>query len=101
MEGRQQQVTAQGGRFGEADGVGGCIPWPELQVGSRADVGRLDVGVQYLCSPMGAGKEGGYAGSMESKQQQGKAADEGSEEIDVASGFPGSELQVGSRADVA
>ena len=101
MGGRRQQVSAQGGRFGEADGAGGCIPWPELQVGSWANVGRLDVGAQYLCSPMGAGKEGGYAGSMESKRQQGEAADEGSEGTDVASDFPGSELQVRSQAGVA
>ena len=101
MGGRRRQVTAQGGRFEEADGAGGCIPWPELRVGSRADVGRLDVRAQYLCSPMGAGKEGEYAGSMEGKWQQGRAADEGSEGIGVAGGFPGSELQVGSEAGVA
>ena len=101
MGGRQQQGSTQGGRFGEADGAGDCIPWPELQVGSQADVGRLDAEAQYLCSPMGAGKEGGYGGSMESERQQGEAADEGSEEIEVASGFPGSELQVRSRPDVA
>ena len=44
---------------------------------------------------------GEYAGTMESRRQQGEAADEGSEEVAAASCFLGSEFQVGSRADVA
>ena len=30
MGGQQRQVTAQGGRFGGANGAGGCTPWLEL-----------------------------------------------------------------------
>ena len=97
----RQRMATQGGRFGGADGAGSCTLWPELQIGFWADVGRPDVEAQHLCGPMGTGRDGEYAGSMESRRRQGEAGGGGPEGADAASCFPGSEFQVESRADVA
>ena len=101
---RQQQMATQGGSSGGADGARSCTPWPELQAGFRADAAPAGVEAQHLCSLPGTDRsanDGGCAGSMESRQQQDEAVGGGSEGAGAASCFPGSELQVESRADVA
>ena len=65
---------------------------------------RANVVAQCLCKPSGTDRsadDNGCVGSMESKQQQDEAVSGGSGGVGTASCFPGSELQVGSRADVA
>ena len=62
-------------------------------------------GARHLCGLVDTNQSGAdgadYMGSTEGEWWQGKAMGRGSEQAGVASCFPGSELQVRSRADVA
>ena len=63
-----------------------------------------NVVAQCLCKPSGTNRNTGDSsdvGLMESKRQHDEAVSGCSGGVSVASCFPGSELQVGSRADVA
>ena len=65
---------------------------------------QANVAAQHLCRPSGTDRsanDGGCVKSMENKRQRDKAVSGGSGRAGSASWFPGSELQVESRADVA
>ena len=91
--GWQAAVKARDGAPGQ--GAASRAPYSES---------RADVGAQHLCSPSGTGRsadDGGCVGSMESRRQQDETVGGGFGGVGAASCFPGSELQVESRADVA
>ena len=103
-EGRQQGEVVRGDGTGGA-GTAGCFLGPELRGGSQADVGLLMAGAWHLCGLVGTNQSGAdgddYLGSMGGGRQQGETVDGGTAGAGAASCFPGSELQVESRAGAA
>ena len=119
----QGSVTADSGAIGgslggkrqqgeavRSDGAGGTgaasgFLGRELRDGSRADVGLPATGTRLLCGLVGTDQPGAkgdeYVGSTDGGRQEGKARGGGFERADAANRFPGSKLQVESRAVVA
>jgi hypothetical protein len=90
MENELQQGEAVSGGSGGADAAS-CLPGPELQVGSRADVTQA-----------GTTTGDGGNGFMGSERQQGEVVSEGGNgRPGVACCFQGPELRGGSQANVA
>ena len=91
---RQQSEAVQGDGAREVDAASGILG-PELQDGSRANVGLPESGTRLLCGPVGTDQPGDsgdeYVGSMDGRWREGEAGGGGSAQADAADRFPGSE----------